>query len=112
LVERLPVPRHLARAPIDDEVFGLLRVLEVVLEHPEDRLLAPALAPQGRAAGGLDALHPRPKEGAGRVKALSIRGGSRPRRGPRGPPCPPPRGSPRAVPPPARGGRCREGPRG
>src|SRR5947209_8956032 len=44
-VECVPVPRRLPRASIDDEIVRLLRVLEVVLEHPEDGLLPPALAP-------------------------------------------------------------------
>src|SRR5256885_13266236 len=57
-VECVPVPRGLAGAPVDDEIVRLLRVLKVVLEHPEDGLLPPALAPQRRPARGFNALHP------------------------------------------------------
>src|SRR5438093_1194456 len=57
-MECLPVPRGLAGAPVDDEIVRLLRVFEIVLEHPEDGLLPPALAPQRWPARGLDALHP------------------------------------------------------
>src|SRR5881296_2956217 len=57
-MEGVPVPRGLAGAPVDDEIVRLLRVLKVVLEHPEDGLLPPALAPQRWPARGLDALHP------------------------------------------------------
>ncbi len=56
-VERIPVPRSLPRAAVDDELVRLLRVLEVVLEHAQDRFLAPALAPQAGTARGLDPLH-------------------------------------------------------
>ena len=56
-VERVPVPSRFAGSPVDDELVRLLRVLEVVLEHAEDRLLPPALAPQCGAPRRLDALH-------------------------------------------------------
>src|SRR3989449_7986081 len=39
------VPRSIPGAAVDDELVRFLRVLEIVLEHPEDRLLPPALAP-------------------------------------------------------------------
>src|SRR5207244_8495539 len=48
LVEALPVPRCPGSARVDDQLFGVLRVLEVVLEHPQDRLLPPALAAELR----------------------------------------------------------------
>src|SRR5438093_848158 len=57
-VEGVPVPRGLAGAPVADEIVRLLRVFEIVLEHPEDGLLPPALAPQRRPARGFNALHP------------------------------------------------------
>src|SRR2546427_12936795 len=55
--ERVPIPSGFPGAPIDDELVRLLRVLEVVLEHPQDRLLPPAFAPERRPAGRLDSLH-------------------------------------------------------
>jgi hypothetical protein len=56
-MERLPIPSRLARAAIDDQLVGLLRVLEVILKHAQDGLLTPALAAQLRSARGLHALH-------------------------------------------------------
>src|SRR5204863_491447 len=56
-MERLPVAGRLPGAAVDDELVGLLRVLEVVLEHPQDGLLPPALASQFRPATGLHPLH-------------------------------------------------------
>ena len=56
-VERLPIASRLARPSVDDQLVRLLRVLEVVFQHPEDGLLPPALAPQFRSAGGLDPFH-------------------------------------------------------
>src|SRR5207302_10838209 len=56
-MERLPVAGRLPRPAVNDELVGLFRVLEVVLEHPQDGLLPPALAPQFRPATGLHPLH-------------------------------------------------------
>ena len=53
-VEALPVARGLGGARVDDQLLGPLGVLEVVLEHAQDRLLPPALAAQLAAALGLD----------------------------------------------------------
>ena len=53
-VEALPVARGLRGARVDDQLLRALGVLEVVLEHAQDRLLPPALAAQLAAALGLD----------------------------------------------------------
>ena len=52
-VEAVPVPGGLAQAAVDHQVLGPLGHLgiEVVHEHPQGRLLHPALAVQVRAAG-------------------------------------------------------------
>src|SRR3989304_2198798 len=49
---RLPVPRALADAAVDDQPLGMLGVLHVVLEKAQDRLLLPALAAEHRAPLG------------------------------------------------------------
>ena len=46
-VVRLPVTGALAVAAVDDQHLGDLGVLHVVLQHPQDGLLLPTLAPQG-----------------------------------------------------------------
>ncbi len=55
-MERLPVPGGFAGAALDDEMVRLLRVLNVVLEHPQDGLLPPTLTSQGLTAARLDSL--------------------------------------------------------
>ena len=52
-VERLPGARGAAGAPVHDQVVRPLGHLgvEVVLEHPEGRLLRPAAAGERRSAG-------------------------------------------------------------
>ncbi len=57
-MEGLPVPSCLSGPTVDDQLVRLLRVLQVVLEHSQDRLLPPSPAAQRRAAGRLDTLHP------------------------------------------------------
>src|SRR6266571_9046095 len=63
-VERVPVPRGLTGASVDDEIVRLLRVLKVVLEHPENGLLPPTLAAERGTAGRFDALHARSEYGS------------------------------------------------
>jgi hypothetical protein len=53
-VVALPVARGLRGAGVDDQLLRPLGVLEVVLEHAQDRLLPPALAAQLPPALGLD----------------------------------------------------------
>jgi hypothetical protein len=56
-IEGLPAARGLAGAPIHDEVVGPFRVLEVVLEHPQDRLDPPRLASKLATPLRLDVAH-------------------------------------------------------
>ena len=53
-VVALPVARGLRGARVHDQLLGALGVLEVVLEHAQDRFLPPALAAQLAAALRLD----------------------------------------------------------
>src|SRR3990172_10875616 len=69
--ERVPVPCRLPRAAVDDELGRLLRVLEVVLEHAEDRLLSPSPAPQLWTASRPDFLHRNGHLATGPRKAFS-----------------------------------------
>ena len=53
-IEALPIARDLGGAGIHDQLLRPLGVLEVVLEHAQDRFLPPALAAQLTAALRLD----------------------------------------------------------
>src|SRR2546422_252149 len=79
LVECVPGPGRLPGPAVDDELVGSFRVLKVVLEHPEDRFLPPALASQPIPPGGLDSFHGHPRKGCAGKGFAATTG---PRRGP------------------------------
>ncbi len=62
-VEGLPTPGRPPRPAVDDEVLRPLRVLQVVLQHAQEGLLAPSLAAQLGPPGGLHATHETPLGG-------------------------------------------------
>src|SRR5690348_3065705 len=51
-LETWPVPCSLGGARVDDELFRLLRRLQVVFQHAQDGFLAPSLAAQGSPTEG------------------------------------------------------------
>src|SRR5262249_36797197 len=55
-IKTLPVARRAGNRHIDHEIVRRFAILEIVLEHAQDRLLPPALTAKRRAAPGLHLL--------------------------------------------------------